>query len=240
MTQLAPRQSRLLEAVIREYIRTAEPVASRHLHGHFGFAESPATIRGTLAELEAEGFLTHPHTSAGRIPTEKGYRYYIEHHLAPAPRETEMKRPFEEVPKHADDLEDVCKAVTRVLADVTGEAAFLGLGSGAAYYTGLSQLVAKPEFHEYAQMLELGEVWDQFDTLLRDLNQATVEHIQILVGTDNPFGRSCSSLVIKLHSPREAGAVLGLLGPMRMDYEHNMDALLQAYQVLEHAFDRYE
>lgn len=240
MTQLSERQSRLLEAVIREYIRTVGPVASAHLHGRFGFRESPATIRNTMAELEAGGFLTHPHTSAGRIPTEKGYRYYIEHHLAPASRETEIKRPFEEVSKNVEGFEEVCREITRVLADVTGEAAFLGLGTGTAYYTGLSRLVAKPEFHEYAQLLELGALWDQFDDLLRDLNQEVAEELQILVGKDNPFGRTCSSIVVKLHTPSQADAVLGLLGPMRMNYEHNVDALLQAHHVLERIFDRYE
>lgn len=240
MQTLSERQSRLLEIVIREYIRTAEPVASRHLHGHFGFSESPATIRNVMAALETEGYLTHPHTSAGRIPTEKGYRYYIEHHLASTSHETEIKLPFQEVPKKADGFEGMCKEITRVLADVTGEAAFLGLGTGTAYYTGIARLVAKPEFHEYAQLLELGALWDQFDDLLRDLNQDVAEEVQILVGKDNPFGRTCSSIVVKLHVPSQADAVLGLLGPMRMDYEHNVDALLQAHQVLERIFEHYE
>jgi heat-inducible transcriptional repressor len=84
LPELAPRQRELLRAVIREYIASAEPVASGALVRRYGLGVSSATVRSELAALEEMGLLTHPHTSAGRVPTDLGYRYFIES-LMPRP-----------------------------------------------------------------------------------------------------------------------------------------------------------
>jgi heat-inducible transcriptional repressor len=80
--QLTERRKQLLRAVIQEYVRTAQPVGSNNISHNTALAVSPATIRNDLAALEAQGLLTHPHTSAGRIPTDAGYRYFV-HQLMP-------------------------------------------------------------------------------------------------------------------------------------------------------------
>ncbi|MEX2178117.1 MAG: heat-inducible transcriptional repressor HrcA [Gemmatimonadaceae bacterium] len=76
--QLSKRERRVLEAVIQTYVQTAEPAGSRTLSRHFGLGVSPATIRNTMSDLEEKGFLFHPHTSAGRVPTNKAYRAYVD------------------------------------------------------------------------------------------------------------------------------------------------------------------
>src|SRR5579862_5889895 len=78
VSELTDRERQVLEAVIRAYVDTAEPAGSRTLSRRFGLGVSPATIRNTMSDLEEEGFLFHPHTSAGRIPTEKAYRVYVD------------------------------------------------------------------------------------------------------------------------------------------------------------------
>ena len=78
MTQLSDRKRDLLRRVVEEYVSTGEPVGSKTLVERSGLAVSPSTVRNELAELEALGLLTHPHTSAGRVPTEAGYRFYAE------------------------------------------------------------------------------------------------------------------------------------------------------------------
>src|SRR5512136_1494548 len=72
------RKRAILKAIIEDYIFTGEPVGSRTLSKHYGLGFSPATIRNDIADLEELGYLTHPHTSAGRIPSEKGYRLYVD------------------------------------------------------------------------------------------------------------------------------------------------------------------
>src|SRR6059058_1826311 len=76
--ELSRRERRVLEAVIRSYVETAEPAGSRTLSRKFGLGVSPATIRNTMSDLEEKGFLFHPHTSAGRVPTNKAYRVYVD------------------------------------------------------------------------------------------------------------------------------------------------------------------
>src|SRR6478672_12879146 len=76
--QLNERERRVLEAVIQSYVETAEPAGSRMIARRFGLGVSPATIRNTMSDLEEKGFLLHPHTSAGRIPTDMAYRVYVD------------------------------------------------------------------------------------------------------------------------------------------------------------------
>lgn len=85
---LTPRQEQILAAVVERFVASAAPVASKHLAGHGGIDFSPSTVRNELARLEELGFLGHPHTSAGRVPTDRGYRYYVDALLPslPAPR----------------------------------------------------------------------------------------------------------------------------------------------------------
>jgi heat-inducible transcriptional repressor len=81
-TVLTERQREILSHLVREYVATGQPVGSKHLVEQAGLLVSPSTVRNELAELEARGLLTHPHTSAGRMPTERGYRFYADELLA--------------------------------------------------------------------------------------------------------------------------------------------------------------
>ncbi|NOZ27309.1 MAG: heat-inducible transcription repressor HrcA [Chloroflexi bacterium] len=79
MEALTPRQQAILGLVVRAYVETAQPIGSKALVERYGLGYSPATVRNELAALEEKGYLTHPHTSAGRVPTKEGYRYFVEH-----------------------------------------------------------------------------------------------------------------------------------------------------------------
>src|SRR5215207_8864027 len=84
---VTPRQREILTRVVEEFVATGQPVGSRNLVARAGMSVSPSTVRSELAELEAKGLLTHPHTSAGRVPTERGYRFYADALLErPEPR----------------------------------------------------------------------------------------------------------------------------------------------------------
>src|SRR5512134_942490 len=83
--ELSERERRVLEAVIQRYVETAEPAGSRTIARRFGLGVSPATVRNTMSDLEEKGYLYHPHTSAGRVPTDIAYRTYVDT-LMRAPR----------------------------------------------------------------------------------------------------------------------------------------------------------
>ncbi len=79
--KLSERERKVLQAIIWNHVRTARPTGSRYLSREYRLGISPATVRNTLSDLEDKGFLTHPHPSAGRIPTDKAYRHYVDHLL---------------------------------------------------------------------------------------------------------------------------------------------------------------
>ena len=120
---LRSRKHRILEVIILSYAETGSPVGSEFLLERHPFGVSSATIRNVMAELEEEGLVTHPHTSAGRIPTDRGYRYYVDLLMQrgrPAPQEEEAIRSVAEL-KGEDPMSILGEAV-RVLSDLTQEA----------------------------------------------------------------------------------------------------------------------
>jgi heat-inducible transcriptional repressor len=115
MTELNPRQQAVLAVVVQEYIASATPVGSRTVVETYGLQVSPATIRNEMKLLEEQGLLTHPHTSAGRVPTEEGYRYFVEHLLPDQPLAADDQRMiqhmFHQVHREADEWAQPAAAV---------------------------------------------------------------------------------------------------------------------------------
>ena len=127
--QLSKRERRVLEAVIQTYVLTAEPAGSRTLSRRFGLGVSPATIRNTMSDLEEKGFLFHPHTSAGRIPTNKAYRAYVDAILGdpPAVGSVERERMAEVLSAPDSPIEIILRRAAQGLGILTQE---LGVALG--------------------------------------------------------------------------------------------------------------
>jgi heat-inducible transcriptional repressor len=119
---LTEREERILEAVIRTYVETAEPAGSRTVAKRHGLGVSPATIRNAMSDLEEKGFLFHPHTSAGRIPTDQAYRYYVDTLMRPLRlAAAEQRRVRRELEEGQGPLERLIRRSIQVLGLVTGE-----------------------------------------------------------------------------------------------------------------------
>ncbi len=187
------RKEKLLLSVIHEYIKKATPVASKMLAGRGGFKISSATLRNEMADLEEEGYLIQPHTSAGRIPTEAGFNFYLanlpEKNLEIAGKE---KKELERAAR-VDEFPE--KSLAKVLAELSREAVILAFGKNDVYYTGLSNLFAKPEFHDQDLVYRIGEVVDHLDEIINEIFEETEEEIKILLGKKNPFSESCGAVV---------------------------------------------
>ncbi len=214
MNKLENRKEALLESLVREYVKTAEPVGSLHLAKKAGLNVSTATIRNELAELEEAGFLEQPHTSAGRVPTEAAYRYFIEHlaHHRPAADEDRGL---------SDVFSDRVRAVAaaKALAAKTHECVFVSFGRDDIYVTGLSNLFSKPEFIERDVAINLTAALDQLDQMVGRLGAGA--GAQLLIGEDNPLDSHCATVYL---APTE-GRRVGVLGLMRMDYEKILNLL---------------
>jgi heat-inducible transcriptional repressor len=129
-TELTDRERRVLEAVIRSYVETAEPAGSRVLSRRYGLGVSPATIRNTMSDLEEKGFLFHPHTSAGRVPTDKAYRVFVDG-LEVAPlTERERERLSDELASAGPTIDTILRRAAQSLGVLTQE---LGVALGPAF-----------------------------------------------------------------------------------------------------------
>ena len=128
--ELTPRERRVLEAVIQTYVQTAEPAGSRVLSRRFGLGVSPATIRNTMSDLEEKGFLMHPHTSAGRVPTDKAYRAYVDSLLNAPPSSivvAERERLHAEISASNSTIDTILRRAAQSLGVLTQE---LGVALG--------------------------------------------------------------------------------------------------------------
>lgn len=217
------RQANLLAEIVRLYIQGAEPVGSKTLAG--SLAVSSATVRHEMAELEAMGYLYQPHTSAGRVPTIKGYQYYIDNFIkAVVPDEAEQKVIRQIVAELAGQVEVMTKTLAKKLAYYSTQAAVVGFSPYDVYYTGLANLFNQPEFCHIDMVRSIGQVIDHLDEGMSQLYRAAPGQAQVRIGDNNPWGDNCAIIFTSFPLGQKA-TLLGLLGPLRMDYNANLGRL---------------
>jgi transcriptional regulator of heat shock response len=231
------RKEKLLLSIINEYIKNAAPVASKMLAGRGGFKLSSATLRNEMAELEEEGMIFQPHTSAGRIPTEAGFNFYLEQLKSPS--NSPFGKGGEIAGKEKKELERAArtaefpeKSLAKVLAELSDEAVILAFGKNDVYYTGLSNLFAKPEFHDQDLVYRIGEVVDHLDEIINEIFEETKEEIKILIGKKNPFSESCGAVVSRYCGKNKKAGLVAVLGPIRMDYGKNIALVREVKDLL--------
>lgn len=225
------RQEKILRTVVEEYIRTAEPVGSKALADRFDLDISAATVRHEMMLLEEAGYVRQPHTSAGRVPTEKGYSYYIAHFVKPQAKK-EPSRELRRAVSHNGSQEETFRLLAKALVQLSGDMAVAAFGSDRAYYTGLSQLTGKPDFQRLELLQSLTAHLDRFDeiagTVLRELNEVP----QVMIGEQNPFGEETAAVIVKCRLPDGRTGLIGLVGPMRMNYRKNLGLMEQVVDLL--------
>ena len=219
------RLGHLLRLVLQEYVETATPVGSQYLVERYTLEVSPATVRNWFAELDELGLLEQPHTSGGRIPTEAAFKQFVEdmpQKLAPKRSRDRLEAAVKEGDEHK------LKAVARELAHLTGLAAIVSADGADTHFTGLSQLLAQPEFRNWQNAIHLTGLLEHLDETLAGLKRISFDEPLVLLGEDCPFGPACAAIVAKTPS----GALIGILGPVRMDYQQAMSHLVSALEVL--------
>jgi len=176
MEKLTPRQQMILGLVVHEFVRTATPVGSRALVERYGLNVSSATVRNEMAQLEELGYLTHPHTSAGRVPTYQGYRYFVERllretELPPAERRT-IAHQFQQVRR---DIEEWMPLAASVLARTTRSAAVVTAPQATlARYRHLQMISTQGRLVLLVLVLQGGLVKQQMLTLPEPLPQSAL------------------------------------------------------------------
>ena len=225
------RQEAILKLVIDEYIRSAEPVGSKFLAETAGLEVSPATVRNDMAVLEEEGFLRQPHTSAGRVPTEQAFFYYLRHFVHPE-RTSGSQKTLKNAMRDEDQERSV-KALAKARAEISGETAIVAFDPDGSYYAGVANLFQKPEFASLEVVQSISSMIDRFDDVVSEMFDAVSREPQVLIGRENPFGDNMSAIVVKYRlSPTHFG-IIGLVGPTRMNYAKNLGLIEDVKDLLD-------
>ncbi len=212
------RKELILNTIIREHIKTGAPVGSGVLVEKYKLDISPATVRNEMAALEEEGYIAQPHTSAGRIPTEEAYNKYLANLKIRKLKDSETRDLDRFL---AGGNEAGFKNVAKVLAGKSGNAVFWAFHKNNLFYTGISNLFKQPEFANTNLIYDISTIIDRVDEIIAEIYNEIKMGEQILLGSANPFGNFCSTVMAKYKLKDNIG-MFGILGPMRMDYEKNL------------------
>lgn len=222
MRNLKDRQGDVLAIIVKSYVETAEPVGSRFVAKQMGL--SSATIRNDMADLEEMGFITHPHTSAGRIPTDKGYRYYIDSlmHLKDLNEHT-AKSIRDEYGHAVESLEDIFEKTSHLISNLTS---YVGLTIFSDYHKlyldGASHIIEQPEFRDFKKLHLLMQCLEEKRALL-DLLSDDIENdrVTVYIGKESHSQslNDCSVVARGYKVKGKMSGKVGVIGPKRMMYD---------------------
>ena len=219
---ITDRQGEILNRIVQDYIAKAQPVSSQLLEKKHKFGLSPATIRNEMQKLTDEGYLFQPHTSAGRVPTDRGYRFFVDE-LADCLR-LDLKQSCLRS-NLAEDSFEFIKEATRFLAEESSE---LALGYSAnqkiVWKEGWQDIFEEPEFLEPGFALSFAKMIDDFEENIKELflpeTCLPAGRVKIYIGKENPVSKAKDFSII---TSGFKGGLFAILGPKRMSYDKNIE-----------------
>lgn len=227
---MSERQAKLLAAIIEQYAEIAAPVGSVLLAKLFDV--SSATIRAEMAKLEEMGYITQPHTSAGRIPTDKGYRTYVNSLTLGKDHEDRTTRAIEARVSAGGRADQAIRSAVDSLVELTHNLGLATIGD-QLYLSGIGNLFAQPEFTDGEHVRSVARLLDNLEPWLREA--APNEPLNVFIGSENPIGRNSgvSLIISRFRSPFSDDSYIGILGPTRQSYSRVMNLVSQTGQMLE-------
>ena len=221
------RHQRILAAIVKEYSETANPVGSKEIVGKYNLNVSSATIRNDMAELEKQGYITQPHKSAGRIPTDKGYRFFVNELMRRFELSEKERRMLKsELAKLQAQHEQLGRSISNLLAQVSGQAAFALLPNQSSA-TGLSRIIGEPEFADSNTMKQVAELLENIDQTATKLVKKTDLTAEAIIGGESPVPvpKNLSLVVSNVKMKDGKKGVIGIIGPKRMSYAKNLSII---------------
>lgn len=229
---MTERQQKILAAIVEQYAEVASPVGSSLLAKVFDV--SSATVRAEMAQLEEMGFIKQPHTSAGRVPTDKGYRFYVNSlsEQALTIGEGRAERALTTRVGHGGMPERMIRNAVDTLVELTHNLGVATIGN-QLYMSGLSNLFGQPEFVGAARAQQVARLLDNLEPWLREA--APNKPLSVYIGQENPVGRSAGATLIisRFRSPFSDHSYIGVLGPTRQQYRDVMHLVRTAGKSLE-------
>ena len=180
------RAQKILAAIVKEYSETANPVGSKELAEKYNFRESSATIRNEMAALEKAGYIYQPHKSAGRIPTDQGYRYFVNELMRRFELSEKERRLLKgELIKLQASHEQLGRSLSNLISQVSGQAAFTLLPNETSA-TGLSHIIGEPEFADNRTMKQVAELLENIDDHATKLIKTSEVSAEAFIGGEAP------------------------------------------------------
>ncbi len=210
------RKKLILDIIIKEHITTGCPVPSSLVVDKYHIPVSSATVRNDMAELEEGGWIVQPYTSAGRIPTEKAYTQYTKE----LEDKTISKKEEDLLAGVGTDNEFADKQVAKQLAGLSGLAVIWAFHKYNVYYTGISNLLQQPEFNQTQMVYDMSAIIDRIDDIVGEIFEQVSFSPEIKIGHDSPFG-IFSGAILSRYQAKDRIGLIGLVGPIRMDYGVN-------------------
>ncbi len=246
--ELNTRRDSIFRIIVNSYIDTAEPVGSRTISRLYEAGLSPASIRNVMADLEDAGLIAQPHTSAGRVPTDKGYRYYVDTLMEPEALAEDEKDFIRTEIHKARTLNALAERVSQIISELTANAAVLYLkkirrlsmlstlaaeiqeverllelieGEPELFIDGASRMFEQPEFQDVARMRSILQAFDEKLGLIHILMQGLSQNeIHVHIGSENKTDKldNVSVVVKDCYLGSETIGGVAVVGPTRMRY----------------------
>ncbi len=221
MEKLSERRKEILDSIIETYIRTADPVSSKFLEKKYDFGICPATIRIEMQKLTDDGFIFQPHTSSGRVPTDKGYRFYVDN-LKPKSGIRELS-PIE---REMNDSFKFFQNLTKRIAELTSNLALTYFPEEDVFFKeGWDSIFKEPEFEDADLVPKFAEMVENMEREIEEFKK--IDFPQVFIGRENqlPGAQEFSTIISKIHLPEGKEGTVVIFGPKRMDYNKNVEVV---------------
>ena len=214
------RKKKVLDIILRTHIDRAEPVCSRYIADLMGL--SSATIRSLMAGLTDEGYLRQPHTSAGRVPTERAYRFYVNSLIQIWESNVhEVRRLNEELFSRYRRYNELIEHTSYIVSKLTQYTSFVIYPKDHIYMDGACHMLEQPEFYNLNKVRNLLRMLDEKEKFLNLMNSyISTGALKVHIGRENSLGgfESCSVITASYKVKNRVVGGLGIIGPVRMKY----------------------
>lgn len=225
------RKKDVLKFLVETFVHTNQPVGSMQIAEQLPYEVSSATIRNDMVEMTALGLLAQPYTSAGRIPTDKGYQHYVK--ILTKERKELSHRQQEVLTRHFKNLKSLqekYKAAAKMLAELSGSMGFLMDDAKNIYMSGLSNMAKLPEFSDESFRIDLMQALEQPEELMDNLSLDS-EDVNVMIGEDNSrIGKT--TIVVSNFGP-QGKKIISIIGPTRMHYKKALPLIDYIKKILD-------
>lgn len=235
---LSDRRQKVLAALIEEYVARALPVGSQTLAERYRFNVSPATIRNDLSALENEGFISQPHTSAGRIPTDIGYRTFVDSLIDSdaIEQDEESLKALKQLKQTAKELDELLDKTSQLLAQFTDCLSIVAPSDHDRFkQLGMTSLMRQPEFVQTSSLMPIMQMLEDNTALFHVLDTTAHDSVepQVKIGKENEVPDLAGVSVIACrYGYGDDGGIVAIIGPTRMNYTRAIAAVRLASRTL--------